>query len=322
MTLSAEDHAARRKFVGASEVPTILGLSYYTRSTLEVWRAKCDPTWEPSEQTEAQALGHEFEAVLLRVAARRAGGELISERQVPIRHARYDVGATLDARMTVAGEWEPVEAKLVGPHLWDRWGEEGDGADGVPEGILVQVQAQLSVVQRPRARVVAACGTDVRTYVVPYHEALAEGACRGAQSWWDSYVVPRTPPPTDGSESCGQAVRAMFPRSREAALVANDEDEILAAFFLDAQEREKAAKLAKEQAAQKLQMRIGEAALLKGTGWAATWRTNKTAGVAWKDAAEEMLDLANANGLGPRFVGIPDRHRGEPSRPFSLKRKP
>lgn len=173
--------ARRAKYLGASDIPAILGLSEYANGA-DVQAAKLHGA-APVE-TEAMRLGSALERSIIEAA--NLGR--VSFRNTERRIADSPILAHLDA--TVDGV--PVEAKLVGSHAAQSWGDSG--SHDVPIAVAVQVTTQMASVEADHAYVVALIGsTRLGVYRVPFDAELADYIIRTARSWWELHVVQRAP---------------------------------------------------------------------------------------------------------------------------------
>jgi predicted phage-related endonuclease len=303
--LTAEDQALRRTWIGASEAPILVGVSPYARTVHDVFLGKVSAP-AADEQTPAQAFGHMVEPIALRLLAKERGLELSGQRICPRRHPVLDVGATPD-ELVVDKSGKVValaEAKAPGLQAVERWGESGD-PEGVPDEVLVQVTVQMAVCHVPLTHLVAVLGNEPRFYVVEYSESLAQAVLEACQRFWDRHVVPRVPPPVDGSDGADRMLRGLFPKNRTPLRAAPASAAALARMFLQAREQRLEAEKRETLAKQQLELLLGEDEGLQGQGWRATWKTSATGAIAWKDVAAALSpppELVEAHRMNPARV--------------------
>lgn len=287
--------AMRRTFVGASEVPAVLGCNPWD-SALDVWASKVLGVSKRKahlENRETATLGHLMEPVLLADYARRHGVEV---RPSPtLRHAAEPwCGATPDG---VASSGELLQVKLVGARMLHHWqGPGGRGDWVVPQYVLVQVQWEMFVAGASRAVVIAGLGgTDREDLPVGRDEEIIEGARELVRLFWHSYVLPRVVPEIFDSPD-DDTLRALYPRNLGRMERAPDEVVELAHRYAEAREAASNAEEVKERVAAQLKAAIGA---LDGYelphGGRVTWKAAK-ASPSWKGIAEH---LAEQLGLGP-----------------------
>jgi len=221
-------HEARRKYIGASEVATVTGVSQYG-SQYELWATK-KGLIEPFEGNDATQLGTDLEASLLDIAERDLGA---LQRDVAIVHrGSLPIRATLDAR--TAEELIPVECKTAGllGGRTDAWGETGDVLfeDQIPASYYVQVQTQLLVTDEEFAWLYALVARrGVCKYKVHAHAATQEAIGNAVDAWWTKHMVNNEAPALTG---CSKQVLSKIPRRKDSTIelcrVEEDSVELLA----------------------------------------------------------------------------------------------
>jgi len=189
MPLTQEQLAERRKHVGASDVPAILGLSPF-RNAYDVWLDKTGQLPDGAESDAAHA-GNRFEAAVLDEAEERLGA-LVRNVQMAAPDG-LPIVATLDAMLR--DSHEPVEAKtsgLFGP-LSGEWGEEH--TDEIPEAYIVQVQVQMLCANANLAHVAAFLGgRGFAFYRVHRNRDLAQIIVERIMDFWTNHVGKGVPP--------------------------------------------------------------------------------------------------------------------------------
>lgn len=194
--MNADELRARRGFVGASDVPAILGLDRY-RSSHDVWlektgRVELVPT--PSDPAE---FGSAVEPVLVAWAAQKLGvtvqrGQVAHHPTLPFCRAQLDGW--------VQSQQAVVEAKAYGlwNPMWDgsEWGN--DGSDNVPFNVLAQVNFQMACSSATAGYVSALLGRGmgVRVYYLPREEALVQRIQDAVVAFWEGNVLADVPPTT------------------------------------------------------------------------------------------------------------------------------
>lgn len=191
--LSAEQLEARRSWIGASDVPAILGLSPYA-TAYDIWLHKVHGVY--SGAGEAAHLGDIYERPILDWYEREAGVQLVRGHSVSVDGQRYPLRVSLDALQLDIGNGLPVNAKTSGLRsgVPDAYGEPG--TDEVPEHVRIQewmealacgaeyaivpamiVRRGLCVFRVPRA--------DAETYAA-IHDELSR--------FWIDHVLTKSPP--------------------------------------------------------------------------------------------------------------------------------
>lgn len=204
----AEWLAERRKGIGGSDIPVLMGVSDYT-SEYELWLDKTGRS-EP-EQTEAMRRGHWLEPHVVDyfvaqtgIAVRRCG--LVAHKENPILRVTPDRNTddggclevkTLDPRAKVAAEWR----------------------DGVARHAYVQGQYALLVTGRTRIWF-AAYALDRRPMIRgPYErdEPLIERMANRATFWWNTYVKTDVPPPVDLDRLTDEEISLRWPKAEKGS---------------------------------------------------------------------------------------------------------
>lgn len=146
---------ARRAFVGASEVPALLGVSPYA-SAYSVWSRIVHG--DQTETTLPMQIGHALEPLILSAAAEYLGADVLPGGDAYL-HACGVLGANLDG-MTAAGEI--IECKAWGERDADLVASLGAPLDAIAPGkalsVWWQVQTQMLCSGASVAHVAALCG--------------------------------------------------------------------------------------------------------------------------------------------------------------------
>ncbi len=196
--------AARRSYLGASEVAAVCGLDPF-KSPLDIWASKMGLNL--GEDSEAARIGHLLEPILIEDYGRRTGRTMHS----PGTLFRSDVpwaAATPDAIGTLDGDRRDVQVKVVGENMTDRW------RDGslyvVPHYTQAQAQWELWVSELQDADVVALLGgTDLQTLPVTRNDRAIGFLVEICSRFWRDYVVTRKEPPPTSKDA--DTLSAVFP---------------------------------------------------------------------------------------------------------------
>ena len=241
MSLTKDQIKARRNYLGASEIPAVLGVDPH-RSPIDVYLSKTESLDDITSP--AMEAGNLLEPVLIQYAEQRVGRPCI-ERGV--MHTLGNLCATLDGRFSDA---EIIEAKTTG--IVDGWGDEE--TDAIPDRVLVQVHQQFVVTGAVIAWVpviLARFGLQFRMYRVDRNDDLCGLVSERGEAFMAD--VQRGRPPV-GIPSLEVLKRIR----REPGTWVDVPDDLVAA-WLDAKEAAKAADSAKEQAQAALLLAFGGA---------------------------------------------------------------
>lgn len=275
MSLTERQREIRRTGITATDVRVLAGCDPYGRTPHDVWRAKVLGD-EDFRETEATEIGNLLEPIIIpRVASRvKLHALRIDPEKLTMRHPEHPTAiATPDALLAATAFHAPEAAaqiKVCGLETAGDWGDADDGADGIPEHVLVQVAWELYVSQLALEYVGALIGTQIRVYRVDRTrdvDDLIDALIAVADRFWSDHVQPKIAPPVDGSEGSRRMLRAMWPRSDGSTMRASPEAEAAARRYFEAARSEKSARKAKELATQELLAFAGAANEVTGDGW-------------------------------------------------------
>jgi putative phage-type endonuclease len=195
MAITLEQKELRRKGIGSSDVPHILGIAPWSNPK-RIYESKVGNV--DQEVNDAMSEGTILEPAIIQWAQKKIGTQLFSD--ISFTHKTLPLVANCDA---IGGPREPfiVEAKWK-PNNRD---EDPDmqygraGTDQVPLYVLAQVCHQLYVAgPEYRTAYVAVLrgydGLGFGLYKVKRDDVLCETIVNRCLDWWSRYVVTRTPP--------------------------------------------------------------------------------------------------------------------------------
>ncbi|HTQ48755.1 MAG TPA: YqaJ viral recombinase family protein [Polyangiaceae bacterium] len=268
----------RRTGITATDLVALVGASPYGRTAHDVWRSKVLADEATVVESEAMSLGNELEPIVLRrLAARRnlhvlpVDPETLTMRHPKVAHHLATPDALLGPTRLHAPE-AIAQVKVVGLRAAHEWADDtdGDGAELVPEHVLVQCAWEMYVSHHPVEHVGALIGTEVRAYrleLTPPVAQLVEVLVDAADRFWRDHVLANKPPAVDGSDGSARMLRGLFPRSSALVKRASDEVELLAAAYFDARAGVEEAERHLETQKQLLITACGEAGGIVGEGW-------------------------------------------------------
>lgn len=253
---TAEWHAARATVVGASEVAALYGchphMSHYT-----LWQTKAGRIPPPTVTGERPAWGLRLESAIAEAAAEQRGWRI--ERAAWLRDpSGLRLGCTPDfyAHAPDRSERGVLECKNVDWLIHKRaWTD-----DEPPLHIVLQLQAQLAVTGCAWGCVAALVGgNELRLYDYEARPAVIADMRKRVAAFWRSIAEDRPPPP-DGSDSTADALRALYPETRDEMLDlrASNRAPALCAALLDATERRRAAEAEEKSLKAELLAMLGD----------------------------------------------------------------
>lgn len=317
-------HGSRRKGVGASDIPTLAGLTErYGSTPLSLWRVKTgrDAPWSGNEAT---WWGHVHEQAVLyrwvrdhfdqdtaerfRLASLRGRSTGPLKVLTECRHPQYRF-ALAHADLLVEDAPHIVEAKSHGLRAAER-GEDPDfgyspddlTANGLPAAVFLQVQWQMFVYDVPDETVAPLINTsDFREYgpIRPDRKVQESSLALAERFWW--HVENDKPPqPVTWADIC-----SLFPVPRQTTAMVAGDQELLARKLVERKRRlaKLEAKIKAEQGDVRnaLGMLIGENAVLttaEGEVLARSYgKSRETVDIAALRKLPELLGAVEGAGL-------------------------
>lgn len=212
MSITQEQRELRRHYVGASDIPGLLGQCPFT-TPHSIWLSKVHPEQVQREESLALSLGNRLEPVVLDLAQEKLEAPSL-RRDVPVALPGTPLMANLDGlctryvhRKRRYRQLAPVEAKTCGfaGEPLEKWGRAG--TDRVPLRVALQLMTQLHILHkrsrkhRPvRGFVALLSGHDARgfsLYCLNYDRQLGELIEKVACHFWHYYVQKQVEPDPD-----------------------------------------------------------------------------------------------------------------------------
>lgn len=252
MPITAKQLEARKKRIGSSDLPSILGVNPYA-TPFDVWLEKTGQL-EPENgaPSEAAALGTALEGAVLDDAEKELG-PLRRNQARKAKGIRAPIVASIDALVRSSGQ--PVEAKTCSIRGWsneaDLYGDEG--TDQVPDRVTVQTHAHMLCVAQEVCHVpVLIGGRGLLMFRVERSEALIRVMIEKAEEFWFKNVIGMVPPIGVPSLPIARRVR------REPKKIVQL-DGLAIAHWLAARQQENIAKKGREKADAELLVLLGDA---------------------------------------------------------------
>lgn len=198
----------RRKGIGGSDIAGILGLSKWS-SPMKVYQDKIGELPE-IEESEVMYWGNVLEDVVAKEFQKRSGFR-VRRRNAILVHPKYKfMYANVDR--LVVGKREGLECKTTNEYLKKEWvdGEE------VPEQYYLQCQWYMAITGYKKWHIaVLIGGNKFHMDVIKRDDELIEMMIERAREFWVNHVLPKDPPPFDGSDASDELLKYLYPESEE-----------------------------------------------------------------------------------------------------------
>lgn len=291
--------AQRRTMLTGTDAAKVLALTADPKTAEELARyggpmdVFLDKTTEVPERADNDAMraGRYLERPILEMFAERDPDHvipLVFEPPFTIRRSmQYNfIGASLDAMRL--DDPAPVDAKNLRRLDARKWGPPG--SDEIPLYYAVQLVMQMHVTDAEYAQLaVLVSGQDLMVYTLWRDRETEADVLHKLYDFWHLYVVPRVPPPVDGTPAWTEHLRKKFTRATDVLREATQDDHRAAQRLLAAKERLEHFEREKATAENLLKQSIGEAAGIMAPGWKALWTPSKeSSGTDWEAVARHF----------------------------------
>lgn len=267
----------RKTGLGGSDVAALFGKSPWA-SAHQIWLSKTGIDGGEKKEIEVhQELGLAKQQGLVEMYLRRRPGISVEVSPEQIQHPVHSfMIGNLDG-LICDETGKPVgvlEIKTAGYQKAWQWGSEE--TDEVPEDYNLQVHHYMAVTGLRYAEIaVEIAGYQFRIYRIERNEELINIIIDRCKDFWENYVIPRVPPPIDGSKGAAKMLSALYPDSEDREVVADENiDKLVRAFF---ETRRKLEDLEAEEMAGANQIKeiMKDAGYLTGPGYKIGWKTGK-----------------------------------------------
>lgn len=268
----------RKQGIGSSDAAAAVGLNPY-QSQLELWMIKTGrdgnlPKVDPNDESSPMYWGTILEPIVAVHYTKRTGHKVRRINAV-LQHPEADKSwmlANIDYSVVGSDEVQILECKTAGEFGSRLW------RDGVPEYIQCQVQHQMAVTGKAVVDVcVLICGQEIRVYRIERDDELIARLIELERKFWH-YVEHDIEPPADGSDSAGQALRALYPQDSGSTLDLTEDLALSTAFIGMVKMRAEieSRKEIEDQLKQQIQQRMAEASKAIFRSGSVTWKRSKS----------------------------------------------
>lgn len=263
----------RRKFLGSSDAPVVLGISPW-KTPVDLYFEKTSD--QPQPTLEALALidpdkaavltrGRKFEPYVVDMARDQFGLTIARRNKVYFDPALPFLRAEIDFETDDPDE--SAEVKTVDVRKAAEWGD--DDSDEIPLHYAAQGMQALGVTGRKRHHFFALIGFDLRHFLIERDDATIATMRTALARFWNEHVIARVPPPPTLSSD----VLRLFEKDTGAQVEASEEIAELVEELRACKEAEKRGK----DIAERIKVSIGGASALTYRGRVlATWKAQES----------------------------------------------
>lgn len=245
--------AERAHYVGASEMPLVLGVSEYG-GPLDLFLQKTGQM--TVETTPAMRRGHIYEPAICADFLLNFP-ECTTETRGTVAHPQGDfLRATVDRILHTPHGTGILEAKNVTPRFMHLYGETG--SDQAPLDKVAQIQTQMEVLDLPWGYIAVNFGFELRWYFIERDREIGAGLVDAAHDFMQ-HVRQGVPPEPLPSVDTYEAITRRFANPNQVTLDADEETAAIISEFRDVKAAKKAAEDREEELKSVLATRIGGA---------------------------------------------------------------
>lgn len=273
LSFTAEQLEERRKTLGASEVPAVVGVNPF-QTAADVWLSKRGlvPPFAGNSFTE---WGLRHEATIAQKYGEIFGVRL--ESVGTLRHADEDWASATPDRVCVSSlpgvDAYGLEVKCRNERVAWKWGESG--SDKIPQDVAVQCHWGMFVTQLQRWDVAVLFGnSDFRHYTLERDPEIEDALLAQCRRFWFDHVVAGVEPELGASDATREYLRQRFPRHSDLVLKAHERPgaENLLRTLATARAEKKHFETECERLENQLKLLIGDAAGIEGKAGRVSWR--------------------------------------------------
>lgn len=279
----------RRRFIGGSDAPVILGVSSW-KTPFELFQEKTGQKVEDDlSDVERVQWGIILEDVVAYMYTKRTGRKT---RRVNDRRYTDKFGFPMVAQIDryIPGDNRILEIKTTDSFCADQWGCEG--TDDIPLHYYVQVQHQMIVAGKKVAEVaVLIGGNKMKLYEVKLNALFAYRMIDAEKSFWASVQALEAPEPISVEEA-----NLAWSRAPAIPVYGTVEDGLLAARYKELAEQIKGLEAEQDEVKLALQKRLqdlGDTLVVDGIP-VCSWKNQVSNRLDTKAIQAEMPDVAKA----------------------------
>jgi len=198
MSITEAQRQARRKYLGSSDTPIIMGVSPFSKDERDIFWSKVSDLQDDGSAPWLST-GNWLEGPMISWAAEQLEVEVTTDPDDLFQVAQGGEGASIFAAnhdSLIVGKKASIEAKFANGEMAQEYGQPG--TDQVAGHVIVQVQHQMYCGDLEKVYVALAVpsyyGIDRRLYVVPRDDELIGMIVDFGCQWWDKHVRAKLPP--------------------------------------------------------------------------------------------------------------------------------
>lgn len=198
----------RQAGIGGSDAGAICGLNPY-RSRVDVWIDKTAKKPVEKPDNEALRVGRDLEDYVARRFTEETGKKVRRNNHMMFNDTYPFMIANIDRE--VIGENAILECKTANAYGADRWAD-----DKVPESYELQCHHYMAVTGADRVYI--AClimGISFVVRTVERDEDVINSLIQIESEFWNDYVIPKTMPAPDGSDSYDRQIAEIYPEAEK-----------------------------------------------------------------------------------------------------------
>mgnify|MGYP001578254732 CR=1 FL=1 len=256
----------RTKFIGASEVPAILGLDQFM-TPLKLWSVKTGKI-EADDLSENEAVewGTRLERLVSDKFAEKHNVKLMAYKRRYVHPRIPYFSCELDN--IIVGTEELVEIKTVNANAWKHWANP----DELPAKVIAQVMAQMGLSGRRRAWVACLCGG--QKYIeklVSFDKEFFETIENKVVDFWEHFVLADVAPMATAEDD--ETLLSLFPENKTAEITQTlEEFNTVIARHQELNGQIKSMETEKSDIENKIKQVIGDGTGFKTSEYVTTWK--------------------------------------------------
>ena len=255
---------ARKKGLGGSDIAAIAGLSPW-RSPMAVYLEKIGEIPD-QEESEAMYWGTRLEDIVADEFSLRTGLK-VARKNAILQHPEHPwMLANIDRR--IVGQKAGLECKTTSAYGRDNWEN-----DKVPDMYMLQCQWYMAVTGYDTWWIAVLIGGNTFRYTeIKRDEEIINYLIKIGYDFW-TLVENRTPPAIDGTDSSTEVLNVLYPaeQATDDEIHLTGADAIIAD-FIHAQQMEKEWKEAKDEAANRVKILMGNYSIGNAGNYKVSWK--------------------------------------------------